>query len=62
MVLKWQLPSDVEKACIVEMPKSLSPYLRLCSEIALQCRHQCKKPDPPQPEMFMKPVEINDFG
>ena len=26
MVLKWQLPSDMDRTCIAEMSKSLSPY------------------------------------
>ena len=26
MVLKWQLSSDMENACVAEMSKSLSPY------------------------------------
>ena len=31
--------------------------LRLCSEIARRCQHQCEKPNHRQPEMLIKPVE-----
>ena len=56
MSLRWQLPSDVEKACIVEIPKSLSPYA-CAAKSPFRCRHQCKNNDQRQPEMLITPLE-----